>query len=162
MAQIYRQYNIYTSTATTTEVVLIDQDIVENPTYGHSTVNLIINTINIANTHAANTATIDVYLKYSDYKATGALYEGRETFTGADSSKRGGVYGTVASPYAASDEIPDQITYYYIMKNIKIPVGVTLQLDDQLFKDIDFKYYDLCAVADGDTTADIIINFKNK
>ena len=48
------------------------------------------------------------------------------------------------------------------MKNIKIPIGVTLQLDDQMFKDIDFTYYDLCVVADADTTADIIINFKNK
>ena len=160
--KINKPYNIYTTTNTTTEVVLVDKEIVSSKDYGYSNEKLIINTINIANTHAANTATIDLYLNYIDYKARGAQYEGTETFTGADSSKRGGVYNTVASTYSASDNVPDVITYYYFMKNIKIPIGVTLQLDDQMFKDIDFTYYDLCVVADADTTADIIINFKNK
>ena len=161
MAERYKPYNIYASTNTTTEVVLIDKDIVMRPDYGYSNVQLIINTINIANTHAANASTISLYLKYIDYEATGAQSEGTETFTGEDSKRRGGTYNTVASSYSAADDVPDIITYYYIMKNIIIPKGTALQLDEQVFKDIDFKYYDLCIVADSDTTADIIINFKN-
>ena len=156
----YRPYNIYTTTNTTTEVVLIDKDIVGLPQYGYSTLKLIINTINIANTHSADSSTISLYLKYIDHQATDAQREGTETFTGEDQYRQGGTYRTVASIYAATDSVPDVVTYYYIMKNIVIPSGVTLQLDEQVFKDIDFKYYDLCIVGDSNTTADIIINFK--
>ena len=155
----YIPRNIYTTTTTTTEVVLIDKDIVGLPQYGYSNTELIINTINIANTNSL-AATINLYLKYYDEKATTAQYESTKTYTGADSRGNGGTLTTTTSNYALTDAVPDIITYYYILKNIVIPSGVTLQLDEQVFKDIDFKYYDLCIVGDSNTIADIIINFK--
>jgi len=145
--------NIYSTTTTITEVVLIDSDIVENREYGTSNNRLNIKTTVICNTSAGNTAVISLYLKNTQ---DGIV----DTFLGYDEDGNR-LFKDKVTSLNQDDKSPDPIIEtYYILKTVSIPVGSTLILEEDMFRDINFKYYDLCIVGDSNTSADIIINFK--
>ena len=60
-------HNIYERLTTTTPVTLINNDTVGHREIGHGSDNLIINTVNIANT-ADDACTIDLYLNDEIYR----------------------------------------------------------------------------------------------
>ena len=152
-------HNIYERLTTTTPVTLINNDTVGHREIGHGSDNLIINTVNIANT-ADDACTIDLYLKRKDEVDRGPT----ETFTYSDEivagRKKSGTYSVDASIYSETDNPAKTITSYYILKGVIIPAGSSLRLDSDSFKDINFNYYDLAIVGDSNSNADIIINFK--
>ena len=111
-----------------------------------------IKTVNISNTSDSSTTNINLYLKN--------VQDGiRNTFLGWDEQGNKITQDEVTS--ISGDTSPDPIeTIYYIIKNLAIPVGTSVVLEEDIFRDIDFKYYDLCLIASGGARADIIINFK--
>tara|TARA_R100001244_G_C5071884_1_gene111592 strand:- start:40 stop:489 length:450 start_codon:yes stop_codon:yes gene_type:complete len=133
--------NVYTTLSTTTPVTLLDQAIVMDHNIGFSSSKLEIHTLNIANTAASYSAVIDLYLIRTEESIFGSS-----------------AVGTTA--YSMGSDIPDVVTQYYIIKGATIPVGASLQIESDVFKDIDFKYYNLEIVGDSHTFADIILNFK--
>tara|TARA_R110002020_G_scaffold113666_3_gene261492 strand:- start:137 stop:592 length:456 start_codon:yes stop_codon:yes gene_type:complete len=135
--------NVYTTLTTTTPVLLIDYLTVLDPNIGFSSSKLEIHTLNIANTAASNNAVIDLYLIKTEEGTFGS-----------------NTVGTTAYAMDNSVAVPDVITKYYIIKSVTIPVGTSLQIESNVFKDIDFQYYNLEIVGDANTSADIILNFK--
>tara|TARA_R110002051_G_C8553529_1_gene473071 strand:- start:82 stop:531 length:450 start_codon:yes stop_codon:yes gene_type:complete len=133
--------NVYTTLTSTTPVTLLDQAIVMDHNIGFSSSKLEIHTLNIANTAASYNAIIDLYLIRTEEARFGSAE-----------------VGTTA--YSIGGAIPDVVTQYYIIKGVTIPAGASLQIESDVFKDIDFKYYNLEIVGDSNTSADIILNFK--
>ena len=63
--------------------------------------------------------------------------------------------------YAQTDSVPDTVTYYYILRTTTMPIGAAIQINDTVFKDMNFSSesyggYELCVLTSG-VTLDIII-----
>ena len=158
----YKEYNVYADVEGTTETVLIDSDTVVSDHYGSSSIRLHVTSVIIANASSSNPAVIDLYLKHEEDGGPRVIIDeyGNQqvqptiTVTGTKDT-----YTTISRDVADPDA-PKETTTYYLLRGTTIPLGTTLILEKEMFKDIDFKYYNLCAVGDSNTIVDLIINFK--
>ena len=134
------QRNIYVSQVYSAEATLIEKDVVTNRNYGYNNFELIINTLSITAWGSA-AGVITLWLEHR----TPATFDPAGDIT-----------------ISESENTSDDIEKYYILYETVIPVGASIKLDADTFKDIDFTYFDLKIQGNGDTRADVIINFKSK
>ena len=163
----YKLHNIYTRVSGTTETVIIDEHTVTDHNYGTRPDKLNITNLIIANSSDSNAAEIDLYLKHEEENVPTFIRnelgqrEIQPVTTVTGTKENGDVVITkTAWPYTDHAELPLTTTTYYLLRATQLPVGTTLIIDKEMFKDIRFDYYKLCAVGRPSTSVDIIVNFK--
>lgn len=134
------QRNIYVSQIYSDVVTLIEKDVVTNRNYGYNNAELIINTLSISAWGSA-AGVITLWLEHT----TPAVFDPAGDIT-----------------IAESENTSDTVEKYFILYETVIPVGAAIKLDADMFKDIDFTHFSLKIQGNGDTRADVIINFKSK
>tara|TARA_R100000234_G_C4987231_1_gene173895 strand:+ start:170 stop:571 length:402 start_codon:yes stop_codon:yes gene_type:complete len=117
---------------------LIDGDVVNNPIYGYSNNRLRINSMFIANSDTADAdSTLYVRLVKTIYND----------------------FNPVTDEFGSDDENTTVETINLLYKVI-LPSGTTLKMDSDVFKDVDFKEYEL-QIFSANAEVDVTINFKN-
>ena len=134
---------IYTNITGNTATVIYDH------LAGHDSV--IYDNMTLCNVHASDSVDVDLYLTReidTDYKTD-------QTSESVEARSYVGEHGNW-------DESSTTVQIYYKLKNVTIPKGVTLQLDNDILG-FDSTKYSLCIkLSASDSAVDMIINDSNK
>jgi hypothetical protein len=138
--------NIMRALNTTNEVDLITSEDVQNQLYGQSRKSLKLDNLYICNISATYECVISLYLK--------SLMPIKNPKINTESSYDPKIH--IFEP-GVSDEA---YSYHYFCKGLVVPVGTSVQFEEEIFKGIDFLYHNLCIVGDSNSEGSATLNIN--